>query len=573
MRKLVNSQMSSAESENPYLGRVLENFKNKSDEVFCRFIRGDQAENLHWSDIRSSACKFLTAYQRAGIVRHSVVLIFLKHVPDLYGSFVGAMLGGYVPSFMPCPSRKQDPNLYWQSHSLLFKRIKPAAIVADGPTIEEMVRNGLDLSEVAQIRIEEIPAIAEASLDRVNFPKAHECALLQHSSGTTGLKKGVALSYSAIDAQVAAYSNAIDLRSTDVVASWLPLYHDMGLIACMIMPIATGVQLIHIDAFEWAARPRKLLDMSTRYRATLCWLPNFAFEHLVSLCKSNRSEFDLHSVRAFINCSEVCRAETFDRFVQAFAICGVRQSAMQCCYAMAETVFAVTQTKLDHPPKRLWVKRTDLDIGEAVVFVDAHAGGRELVEVGSAIAGAVPQVYDSSRRVLPDGVVGEIAVHAQFLFDGYYAQQELTQDRLDGDYYWTRDMGFLSGGSLFVLGRLDDLVIVNGRNVYAHEVEFLLSEVDGIKKGRVVAVRIEDERNGTQALAIIVERHDLVREISDLRKEITRRVSSALQVTVKLVYFVEAGWLVKTTSGKISRELNAKKLLTELSLHLLSESD
>jgi acyl-CoA synthetase (AMP-forming)/AMP-acid ligase II len=429
-----------------------------------------------------------------------------------------------------------------------------------------MSSHGIDLTQTRVIAVDEIVSSADDAHVTWTLPASSEVALLQHSSGTTGLKKGVALSYAAIASQVRSYQVALVLREDDLIASWLPLYHDMGLIACLIVPLSAGVPTIHIDPFEWTARPGILFERITQFHATLCWLPNFAFEHLTTVAQRDTMRYELSSVRAFINCSEVCKPETFDRFVAAFSSSGVTHEAMQCCYAMAETVFAVTQTRAGIPPRRIWIDPTDLGAGQQIRLAVPGPGSRELVEVGSAIPGAMLRAHDASGSPLPDGVVGELGVSADFLFTGYYQQPELTRERLRDGVYFTRDLGFTYSGSVFVLGRLDDVIIVNGRNLYAHEVEALLQGVTGIKKGRTVAVPWNDERNGTQALAIIAERDGtLQRADSAIRAEVLSTVFSVTQATARLIHLVPEGWLVKTTSGKISRDLNLKKLQKELS--------
>lgn len=551
--------------ENSYLASVLRNFENRRREVFCHFARGDSIDELTWGDLENSAQTVLKAYRATELPRGAVILIFLRHVPELYGCFVGAMLGGFVPSFMPCPSRKQDPDLYWKSHASLFARVMPGAVVADRATLEEMSSHGIDLTRTTAIALDDVAASPDSDRVAWTIPSSSEIALLQHSSGTTGLKKGVALSYAAIAGQVRAYQEALVLREDDLIASWLPLYHDMGLIACLIVPLSAGVPTIHIDPFEWTARPGILFERITQFHATLCWLPNFAFEHLATVARRDAMLYKLASVRAFVNCSEVCKPETFDRFVAAFSTSGVTHAAMQCCYAMAETVFAVTQTRLGQAPKRIWIDRVDLGSGQEVRFAAPGPGSKELVEVGSTIAGAVLRAHDGNGTPLPDGVVGELGVSADFLFKGYYQQPDLTNERLREGVYFTRDLGFTLDGSVFVLGRLDDVIIVNGRNLYAHEVESLIQGVPGIKRGRSVAVPWNDERNGTQALALIAERDgSLQRADSAIRSDVLSTVFSVTQVTARSVHLVPEGWLVKTTSGKISRDLNLKKLQKEL---------
>ena len=546
---------------NRFLSAVLGHFATKADEVFCRFLRGGAVEALRWRDVESSAGAFLGAYRGAKVAEGGLILIFLRHVPQLYGSFLGAMLGGYQPSFMPCTSPKQDPRLYWSSHTMLFERIGPAAVVADRATLAEMQANGLDFGSTRLIVVEDVmPATPSWA-----SPDEDTIGLLQHSSGTTGLKKGVALSYRAIASQLESYASAIELQKDDVIVSWLPLYHDMGLIACFMLPVYRGIPVVQLDPFEWLARPGSLFDAIAQWRGTLCWLPNFAFEYLAVMAGRDAAKYQLQGMRAFINCSETCRSVSFDRFATAFAASGLAVGALQCCYAMAETVYAVTQTRLYTPPRRIWCKRESLERGSRIEEGSQGEGYRELIECGAPLSGLAVGIYDESRNLQPDGYVGEIAVSGEFLFSGYNADPERTRAQLIDELFFTRDLGFVLDGAVYVLGRIDDLIIINGRNIYAHEIEDLLGKIGGLKPGRSVAVPWSDERNGTQGLVVIAEKlGNTTRPESELRAEVLNQVFSVINVMPRSVYLVDEGWLVKTTSGKISREMNAKKIVTQL---------
>lgn len=546
---------------NNFLSAVLGHFKAKPDAIFCNFVRGNSVEELRWRDLERSTGVFLGAYRALDLPDGALVLIFLRHVPELYGSFLGAMLGGFRPSFMPCTSPKQDPRLYWSSHTTLFGRIRPAVVVADRATLAEMQANGLDLSRSRLVAIEDVVPAQPSWAD----PSEDDIGLLQHSSGTTGLKKGVALSYRAIATQLDSYMSAIELRADDVIVSWLPLYHDMGMIACFMMPIYSGVPLVQLDPFEWIARPGRLLEHITRWGGTLTWLPNFAFEYLAAMAGRDAANYRLASMRAFINCSEPCRPDSFDRFAKAFALSGVTANALHCCYAMAETVFGVAQTRIGETPRRIWCKRESFERGDRVRLGDRGEGDRELIECGAPIAGISVGIFDEARAPLPEGHIGEIAISGDFLFSGYNKDPERTRAQLSDGLFFTRDLGFVLDGGLYVLGRVDDLIIVNGRNIYAHEIEDLMGKIAGLKPGRSVAVPWADDRNGTQGLVIIAEKlSNATRPEGELRSEVLTRIFSVTNVMPKAVHLVDEGWLVKTTSGKISREMNVKKIAAAL---------
>lgn len=545
-------------NSNRYIARLVQNFQRLKEQTFCQFIEPVGSRTITWSALERDCKRYLGRYQEAGVAPSTEILIFLRHTPDLYASYFGAMLGGLVPSFMPCSSPKQDPQIYWASHKELLNHIRPGAIVASTDTFEEMKAAGLDFGRAKRIPIDAIGALA----GELSSPPEEAIALLQHSSGTTGRKKGVALSYDAIADQVESYGEAIRVADNDVIVSWLPLYHDMGLIACCVLPAYFGIPIVHLDPFHWLAKPDLLFDCIDKYSGTLTWLPNFAFEHLVRTERRRAERFRLGGMKAFINCSEPCKAKTFDRFLEAFSVAGVRPAHLQCCYAMAESVFAVSQTRIGSPVNRLTVDSTALDRGMIPIDCVDNQRAVTLLETGQPISGISVTIHDEGHAVLPDGVVGEIGLSGKFMFSGYNKNPRETARKCHGGIYFTGDVGFLREGHLYILGRTDDMIVINGRNLFAHEVESVLANIDGLKAGRSVALSVFDETQGTSVLALIGEKERTAsRSEAEIRSEILMRVFSTFAIHPRRVELVDEGWLVKTTSGKISRKENITKLL------------
>lgn len=497
----------------------------------------------------------------AGIGPGSTVLVFLPQGPEAIALYFGVMLARAVPSFMPLPSPKQNPQHYWQSHRQLLELIRPATVVTLQTHRDAMLESGFDGLVGALLAADGDWPATPGTLPPIGDPD-RELALLQHSSGTTALKKGVALSHAAVGRQVDAYARALGAHADDVVVSWLPIYHDMGLIACTIVPLMLGQKLVLLDPFLWVAEPRSLLDALSAHRGTLTWLPNFAFELLAKTVRFEPGALDLSSVRAFIDCSEPCKPSSFDRFLARFHPAGVRAESLQVCYAMAETVFAVTQTALGQPVRRIQVDAARLaETGE----VHEVVGGLALLSAGTTLDGMRVRILDENGFELPAGRVGEIHLASEFLFDGYLKRPELTAAKLRDGWYATADVGFLHDEHLYVLGRLDDLIIVHGRNYFAHEVEAIVNELPGLKAGRNVAVGVFNDAMGSQEMVVIAEEDGASDSAAhlQLRRRVKHAVNEHMGLDLRDVRIVAPGWLAKTTSGKISRSLNRDKYLRE----------
>ncbi len=516
---------------------------------------------ITYADLWHSSQRYARFYSQSGLQPGEVVLIVLPHSTDLFSSFVGAMLAGLIPSFMPSRTDKQEPGLYWSSHQKLFARIGAGALLTTRD-YENLIRENLPGLSLRLLAIEDVAQVSSSVPVPVPPITDESVALLQHSSGTTGLKKGVALSHRAILRQIEAYSNALRLDpSKDVIASWLPLYHDMGLIACFLTPLITGTPVVMLDPFEWVAAPRLLLDAIQKYRATICWQPNFAFQHL---CRTVRPAptLDLSSVRAWIDCSEPCRVETFEAFTLKFSAHGARREKFHACYAMAETVFAVTQTDLARPPSVLAVCSEKLRTARTIELVATEKPHQRFLSNGAVLPGLQLRIVDDAGDALPENHVGEITLAGDYLFSGYYHLPDETARKLRGGWYHTGDLGFVHEGELYVTGRKNDLIIVHGRNYYAHDIEHLVSQVEGVHPGRVVALGLYHAAVGSEEIVIVAETAAPTSALSDSIKQTLLNQAGLLPYDVALV---AAGWLVKTTSGKISRAENLLKYQRQLS--------
>jgi fatty-acyl-CoA synthase len=479
----------------------------------------------------------------AGLRPGDLVAIVLEHSADLYSSFLGSMIRGFIPTFLPPLTIKQDPEIFRKSMVALFARTSPAAVVTSVGSRDHVPHGGYMVLHVEEIaRIKHDDAVENAGyLLRDLAESGTTTAFLQHSSGTTGLKKGVMLSHQAVLDQIKLYADSIGAISGDVIATWLPLYHDMGLITSFLLPTVIGGTIVSLDALEWVTRPTMLLDYMERFQAAFVWLPNFAFHHIMRAVRATQ-HWDLKRIKAVINCSEPCRAGTFDQFAARFADMGIDGTKLRVCYAMAENVFAVSQTAPDVFPRH----------GET-------KASRAFLSCGRPIEGVNVEIRSVDDRSVGVGELGEICIRSSTLFQGYFRQPELTTARLRGDWFHTNDLGCIERGELFVLGRVDDLLIVNGKNLFAHEIEDLLTNLKEIAPGRILACTDFDLGMGATRLHILVEPNLENIDTKALANEIRKVVLAQTGVFPGAVHFLPRGFLVKSSSGKIARSESYRK--------------
>jgi acyl-CoA synthetase (AMP-forming)/AMP-acid ligase II len=519
------------------------------------------------------ANSYARALSSAGIQPGEVVVLILQHGEDLVFAFWGAILHGAIPSIMPFLTEKLSPDRYRADLSALISVTQPAAIVTYSE-FESEVRAALQEGDSVRDVIVTDKVEKRVELDFESLAgfqrKPDDIAILQHSSGTTGLQKGVALSHQAVFNQLEAYGKALNLTEEDVVVSWLPLYHDMGFIAGFIMPILSGIHLVLQSPFDWVRAPYKLMQSVTKYRGTLSWLPNFAYNFCAQKIRDRHLEgVDLSSWRGVINCSEPIRWESHQAFYEKFKNYGLTYEALQTSYAMAENVFSVTQSRLGSEPTVLEIDREAFMSGRVATLASDSKSHEhptmKMMSSGRPLENVEINVLDENRNELPDRVVGEVALRSNCMLTEYYNRDDLTQKAFTDGWYLTGDYGFMLNGELFVSGRKKDMIIVGGKNVYPQDLESLTYEVPGVHAGRSVAFGIFDEEQGTEEVVIIAEvDSDDAAEQQKIADAIRLHVTKNSAIALRYVKVVDPQWIVKTSSGKTARSANKEKFLKEL---------
>ena len=515
------------------------------------------------------ASSYAGSLAKANVQPGEVVVLILQHGEALLYAFWGVILHGAIPSIMPFLTEKLSPERYRADLSALISVTQPAAIVTY-PEFETEVRSALkDGDSVREVLVsDQVEIQPEINFDSLlGFQrKPEDIVLLQHSSGTTGLQKGVALSHQAVFNQLNSYGKALALNETDVIVSWLPLYHDMGLIAGFLMPILSGIHLVLMSPFDWVRAPYKLMQSVSKYRGTLSWLPNFAYNFCAQKIRDRHIEgVDLSSWRVVTNCSEPVRWESHRAFYEKFKPYGLKLEVLQASYAMAENVFSVTQSPLGNVPAVIELDR-DAFMSERVA--KSPVDGRpamKMMSSGRPLENVKIKVLDENKNEVAERVIGEVALQSDCMLTGYYHRGDLTQKVFADGWYLTGDYGFVADGEVFVSGRKKDMIIVGGKNVYPQDLESLTYEVPGVHAGRSVAFGLFDEEQGTEDVVIIAEvDSDDPAEQQKVADAIRLHVTKNSAIALRYVKVVDSKWILKTSSGKTARSANKEKFLVEL---------
>lgn len=549
------------------LGRTLEWFARDRARVFARvWDRHADSTLVTYGDLVLRAAAIARRLAAAGVGEGEVVVVILKPDAMLLSAWLAPLLVGAIPSLFPWPTEKLSREFYERSVSTLLGICGATAIVTSRDLLDTLrpltaaathVRSFVTVDDVtADAALPEVP--------RQWLEDGERITILQHSSGSTGLQKGIALSSRAVINQIETYGRALRVSAGDRIANWMPLYHDGGLIAGFVQPLVQGLELSILSPMDWVHDPVLLLRAISTDRATLCWLPNFAYNFMATRIPARRLEgIDLSSMRAFVNTAEPVRVASHERFRARFEPYGLPRLALTTSYGTAENTLAITQSDPDRPLPVDVVDRLRLSRDGVAVAAQEDTPALAMLSSGAPIPGTELRVLDPQRRALPERRVGEFVLRSQCMLTEYFRRPDLTAQVFHDGWYLTGDYGYVAGGQVYVTGRKKDLIIVAGNNIYPQDLEFVADHVPGVHPGRTVAFGVENEASGTEDVVVIVEAEP-GRDVGQIQEDVRGAIAHESDCTARTVYVVPPMWLIKTSSGKISRTRCKAKFLEEV---------
>ena len=538
-------------------------------DAIVHWIAGEEPVRWTFSSIVESAKQFSHHIRQAGIKKDDVCAIIIRHNPFLYPLYMGISRTGALPAILAYPNPRLHPEKFRQGlegmaqrsgldYILTERELEPIIrplIEKPGSTIKA-VFFPLEWDVNRKLNKEEDDRIEQAASE----VKETDVFLVQHSSGTTGLQKPIAVTHKALLEHAVSCNNALHLSSGDIAASWLPLYHDMGLIGAFHIPFLSGMTSVHISPFEWILAPILLLEVITKEKATFSYIPNFAYNFLAEKIPDEELEgTDLSSLKLLINGAEPIRHDSHEKFVARFTKYNLNPLCLATVYGMAELTLTLSYSEPGKPLTELRLDRNKLSEGR-VKFAGKDSIERVCVSCGKPINGAEAHIVDVNRRELPESFVGEIAVKSISLFEGYRNYPEKTAEVVEDGWYFTGDYGFKYNDEIYVIGRKKDLIIVAGKNLYPEDIEDTLNNVEGVIPGRVIAFGEEDASLGTEKVSVVAEtKLETDAEKNKLRVDILK-AGMTIDVNISKVYLAPPRWLIKSSSGKPSRKANKERL-------------
>ena len=467
-----------------------------------------------------------------GLEPGQTVAIMLPTCADFFFTFAGILFAGGIPVPIYPPFRADRIAEYatrqsnilrnaearflvtWRQAENLAKLLQPRV-----PTLREVLNVQKLGAAGARGRIDGTKAPVDAAKQwravehLSHHARGDEIAFLQYTSGSTGDPKGVVLTHANLLANIRSIISGIHVQASDVCVSWLPLYHDMGLIGAWFVPIFTGVRLVVMSPLAFLSRPERWLRAIQRHRATISPAPNFAYELCVrKIADKDLQGLDLSSWRAAINGAEPVRVETLERFATRFAPYGFRRSALMPVYGLAEGSLAVSVPQMGAGYKVDRIDRAQFESAgraEPVSAAGSDVAALEFVDAGKPLPGVEVRIVDADGRDAGERREGRLWFRGAAATSGYYHNEAATRELLrDENWLDSGDLAYAADGDLYITGRAKDMIIKAGRNLYPHEVEEIAGRVAGVRTGCVVAFGAPDERTGTERLVVAAELRD-----------------------------------------------------------------
>ncbi|MBL8352758.1 MAG: AMP-binding protein [Burkholderiaceae bacterium] len=493
--------------------------------------------------------------QRAGLQPRQAVAIMLPTSPEYFHTYFGILRAGGIPVPIYPPARASQLEDHVRRHTGILANAQAQFLVS--------VPEAMRVARLLQARVSGLREVLtpQQLADGSGRPRpvavhGDDVAFIQYTSGSTGAPKGVALTHANLLANIRAMAQTIAATPDDVFVSWLPLYHDMGLIGAWLGSLYVGMPLVVMSPLAFLAQPRRWLETISRWRGTLSAGPNFAYELcLARLDDAALAGIDLSSWRLAFNGAEAVNPDTVLRFRQRFAACGLRPEAVAPVYGLAEASVGLLFPPLDRGPLIDRVERATFEREHRAVPAAADdAAALRFVACGRPLPGHEVRIVDADGQACADRREGRLEFRGPSATRGYWRNPEKTAQLSDRGWLDTGDRAYAAAGEIFVTGRVKDIVIRGGRNLYPQEIEDAVGAVDGVRKGCIAVFGVADARSGTERLVVLAEQSlRSARDAAALREAVAHAVVDAIGEPADEIVLAPPHTVLKTSSGKVRR--------------------
>ena len=535
------------------LDRHLENHPDRPHILLWEQRDGER--EISYARLADQARAVAGALVARGVERGDRIALMLPTGGDFFYAFFGILNAGCVPVPIYPPVRPSQLEDHLRRQTGILNNAEAVGLIT--------VRQARAIAAVLKLQVdslrfvETVERLRDGGAEGVSaLVQADDLALLQYTSGSTGRPKGVMLTHANLLANIRAMGRSVGIDSNDIAVSWLPLYHDMGLIGTWLGAMYFAVPSVIMSPLTFLARPEQWLCAIDRHRATISAAPNFAYELCVRKIEDEAiRDLDLSCMRLMMNGAEPVSPLTIRRFTERFEPYGFRGEAMTPVYGMAENSLALTVPSDARIPYVDRIRRDAMTSrGVAVPADDEHRETLEFVACGQPLRGHEVRVVDTDGRELPDRHEGRLQFRGPSATSGYFRNEEATNELLDGDWRNSGDLAYVADGDIFVTGRSKDIIIRAGRNIYPHQLEEAVGQVEGVRKGCVAVFGSADAQSGTERLVLVAETRETAEDrLDEIRDRVMETTAEVLESPVDEVVLAPPQTIPKTSSGKIRR--------------------
>jgi acyl carrier protein len=543
------------------LVEVLEwHVNNHPNRPHIRFYSDeDKNDVITYLELWNQAELVASGLQHYGLAPGESVLIMLPTGHEYFFAFFGVLLAGGIPVPVYPPGRLKQIEEHLLRHSAIADNCLARIMV----TVDEAKQFAKFMhTQAVNLRhVVTMPDLLQAGTEALHdFRKPvltkEDIAFLQYTSGSTGMPKGVVLTHANLLANIRTMAKVLSVNSEDVFVSWLPLYHDMGLIGAWLGSLHFACQLIIMSPLAFIAKPQRWLWAIHRYGGTLSAAPNFAYELCLRRINDKEIEgLDLSSWRIACNGAEAVNPVTIKQFMERFSSYGFKPDTMLPVYGLAESSVGLAFPKLGKGVKidRI-IRDTFMDAGEAVPVVASEQGALEFVCCGEPLPGHQIRIVDATDRELPERMEGRLQFKGPSTTTGYFKNPEKTKELFYGEWLNSGDKAYMAEGNVFITGRSKDIIIRAGRNIYPVELEEVIGKVEGIRAGNVAVFGSKSSDSGTERLIVLAEtRKKDQQALEQIRSTINTNVSDLIGGPPDEIVLAPPNTVLKTSSGKIRR--------------------
>ncbi len=520
--------------------------------------RGELRTVLTYTELQREARTLAKRLLGLQLDRGSRVAIVAETHPDFPRFFFACQYAGYVPVPLPASIHLGGHNAYVEQLRGLLDKSQSTIAVAPSEFLPFLIEAAQDMELTLVGDPGTFDKLPEQDVELLPL-QAEETAYLQYTSGSTRFPRGVMVSETAVMHNLAGIlKDGLKVRSGDRCVSWLPYYHDMGLIGFVLAPMAAQLSVDFLSTRDFAMRPRLWLNMMTSNRGTISFAPPFGYELCTRrLRHDDKVAYDLSAWRIAGVGAETIRVEVLEAFVEKLAPFGFNGKSFVASYGMAECSLAVTFAQID-----LGVVVDEIDADQlseqqcaipAVNIMDPDRHTKKLVNCGAPLPGHEIQIWNEHGETLPDRQCGTIHVRGPSVMTGYLGDPVATAEALSEDGWLnTGDIGYMIDGTLVITGREKDMIIINGRNIWPQDLEFLAEQQPEVRPGDSSAISISAKDGSETAVMVVQYRETDENKRSELSARIASVVREELGIDCK-IELVSAHTLPRTSSGKLSR--------------------